>query len=327
MELAQFYPDRISITYKKDYRFGDASINIVNKICNQNSLKNLGKKKTSFSLSRSSIRNIKDSITAMYILSKPHTVKINNKKFIYNFRQSFITLTLPSNQCHSDVVIKQCLDRFLTVLRRNFKVQNYVWKAELQQNKNIHFHLTIDKYIHYNALRYYWNNAINQLNYVDNYSKKMSKLTISEYATMRNKSINEIKDVFMRGVRSGWSHPNSVDVRAVLSGQGISNYLSKYFAKESNDDDDVLRISKFGRVWSRSTSLSKLKFKNKIEFNEIKQYINELLQYPRAVCKKVYDFATVFYIKFELLPKHLTKLFLTMNLGNAKFYDYPLNTT
>lgn len=322
-DLVQFYPNRLSITRRSEYRNGDGALNVINKWCNPKSLKNLNTSKKSVNLSRSSIRNIKDSIMSMYVLSSPRTIKISSKKNIYNFRQSFITLTLPSTQIHTDVEIKVCLDRFLTILRNNFKINNYVWKAELQKNENIHFHLTIDKYISYNALRYYWNQSINRLGYVDRYSDKMQKLSIKDYSILRQKSINEVKNVYMRGVRSNWSTPNSVDVKSVRNNNDVSVYLSKYFAKSDDNNIDENRIVNFGRVWSRSQSLSRLRYRNKIDYNEIKDYIDKLILLKKATYTVIYDYCTVIYLKLSLIPKKMLNQFNIMLFGNAKMYNYP----
>ena len=325
MELAQFYPNRIAITRRKAFNNMDAIKRFENYQSRKVSNNNLTIKKSSYMLSSTSKRLLKDSIMSMYVLSKPRTIYVNQKLSIYNYRMSFITLTLPSKQIHSDKDIKICLDRFLTRLRNDMGIVNYVWKAELQINKNIHFHLTLDKYCSYNSIRYYWNQCINHLGYVDKYSDKMKQLSINQYAILRNKKVEDIKDVYIRGVRCEWNSPNSVDVRSVLASKDISNYLSKYFAKNDDDckDDDILRIASFGRVWSRSQSLSKLKYKNKIDVNEIKSFIDNLIQLP-SLCKKIiYDYATVIYINLESLPKVLYNQYMVMIKGNALMYNYP----
>ena len=215
MYVTQFYPNRIVTTWKKPkdgkqldfkhFRFFKRCI----------STSNLKTKKTSVSLSKSSKRAIRDSINGMYILSTPRTIKLPSNKIIYNYRQSFITMTLPSGQIHSDVEIKKCLNNFLTSLRTSIGVSNYVWKAELQKNENIHFHLVIDKYCSYQAIRHYWNKAINTLGYVDRYAEKMRSLTLTQYAELRQKQAFEVAPAYADGCRSNWSSPNSVDVVSV----------------------------------------------------------------------------------------------------------------
>ena len=229
--------------------------------------------KTSVNLSKHSKKNIRDSIMAMHQLSLPRTVKGANGKFIYNFRQSFITLTLPSEQKHPDTQIKKCLDHFLTNIRRTFKMQNYVWKAELQRNANIHFHISTDTYIPFQAIRYYWLLSIKPLGYVDAYAAKWSNLTLAEYANKRGISLDDARKPYADGVRSRWQSPNCVDVRSVTTAQSASFYLSKYFAKSDDEKIDPDRIAAFGKVWARSQSLSRLAFKNKFSLSEIQDLV------------------------------------------------------
>ena len=62
------------------------------------------------------------------------------------YKLTFITLTLPSKQIHSDNDIKsKCLNQFLIELKKNYGVNRYIWKAEKQENNNIHFHIIADK--------------------------------------------------------------------------------------------------------------------------------------------------------------------------------------
>lgn len=124
------------------------------------------------------------------------------KKFV--FKINFITLTLCAKQAHPDAEITNtCLGNWLDVARKQFKVQNYIWRAEAQGNGNIHFHIVTDCYIHYNDIRRTWNKSIELLGYVSRY-------------------------------KSIWHHdnPNSTDVHSVKHVTRLSSYLSKYMSKE-----------------------------------------------------------------------------------------------
>ena len=318
-DLVQFYPNRITVSPR---RYNDWHTALEKKAGLSRALKNLSRNKTSVNLSASSKKEIRDSIFSMYQLSKPRTIKSANGKMLYNFRQSFVTLTLPSEQMHSDVELKKCLNHFLTNIRRAFKIENYVWKAELQQNANIHFHLSFDKYVHFQAIRYYWLLALKPLGYVDAYARKFSAMSIYDYARYRNISIVEASKPYADGCRSRWQNPNCVDVSAVTTASSVSNYLGKYFAKNDDSNIDASRISAFGKVWARSTSLSRLKYKNKFEFQEIKRFIAQLME-MKAVKRVCYDFSTVYYINFkELAGVHL-RFFQKIITSNADRYLYP----
>jgi len=318
--VVQFYPNRLTVTTHKKPRF-----DVVDKYYNATikKLENLKIKKTSVNLSKNSKKNIRDSIMGMYVLSKPRTVKTPHNKEIYNFRQSFVTLTLPAAQMHSDVEIKGALNHFLTNVRRALKIENYVWKAELQKNENIHFHLSFDKYAHYQAIRYYWLLALKPLGYIDAYSTKFSAMSLAQYAKHRNLTLVAASSAYADGCRSRWRVPNCVDVSSVRTANDVSNYLSKYFAKSDEGDIDPERIAAFGRVWSRSQSLSRLKYKNKFLYSEVKELLASLT--ISKVLKKVsYDFSTVYYINFKKMDGAFKKFFYMLLHSNASRYDYPI---
>lgn len=82
----------------------------------------------------------------------------------------FVTVTLPSDQLHSDAEINRaCLQPFLVMLRRHHGIENYFWRAEAQENGRVHFHILTDRYIGKEDLQVSWNKAVNRLGYVDRY--------------------------------------------------------------------------------------------------------------------------------------------------------------
>lgn len=105
-----------------------------------------------------------------------------SKKHNPNYMCTFLTLTLPAEQTHTDdEIVRHCLNPFLVYARKYFNVKYYIWKKELQQNGNIHFHLVTDKFIDHQALRRAWNRVINKghvtgvknpFDYVDRYTAK-----------------------------------------------------------------------------------------------------------------------------------------------------------
>ena len=137
---------------------------------------------------------------------------------------TFVTLTLPSTQKHDDNKIKRlCLTPFIETLKRKFNVWNYFWRAEAQENGNIHFHLIIDSYIHHEKLRNEWNICINKLNYVDEFEAKF-----------------------------GHRNPNSTDINSLKNVRSVSAYVIKYCCKS-----DGYREIK-GRIHGCSDSIRKL---------------------------------------------------------------------
>lgn len=82
---------------------------------------------------------------------------------------TFMTLTLASEQIHSDNEIKRnCFQPFFTEIAKATKsTVNYVWRAESQHNGNIHFHILFDRYIDIKWARTTWNRLQDRLGYIE----------------------------------------------------------------------------------------------------------------------------------------------------------------
>lgn len=341
-QLLQLYPNRITITpQRQPLEFHKVKFNSqchsFSKAFQDSFHTNFSKKRNSFVLSKASKKKLLDSINTMYFLSPSRKIKMKNDKWIYNYKCSFITLTLPTQQEHTDVEIKKlCLNQFLVEIRKHYNVENYVWKAELQKNENIHFHLIIDQYIDFQALRRRWNRILNKLNYVDRYQQRMSKLSLIEYHNLRNKnnniSFSDSSKAYAKGKSNGWKNPNTVDVKSVHNKRNLATYLSKYVTKDVTKEDaeniDECRQAAFGRSWYRSYSLSAIKYRNKFLADEMKTLISYLESKKEKVLKITGDYFTAFYFAAEELDKSFRAFHKKFIVANAVMYNYPFpNTT
>lgn len=148
------------------------------------------------------------------------------------FTLAFWTLTLSSGQnliSDSDIK-KQLLEPFLRRMRKT-GLKNYIWKAELQKNGNIHFHILTDLFLPYTVIRDCWNNCQNKLHFIDGFQK-------------------------IHGHRD----PNSTDVKSVKSIAGLAPYLAKYFIKpiEKTKQQKLAPVdepARKGKVWDCSLNL------------------------------------------------------------------------
>lgn len=121
----------------------------------------------------------------------------------FGFKINFITLTLASAQVHSDQFIKQrMLEPFLKAMQRKYNASTYIWKAEVQDNGNLHFHITLNTFVHWKWIRLKWNKLQSVYGYLNN-----SKLH------------NPIEET------------NGTDVHSVKSTKNIVAYMAKYFLK------------------------------------------------------------------------------------------------
>ena len=150
--------------------------------------------------SKRSYKRLKLAIDTLIDTAKFKTVFVSSTQKYFRYKVNFITLTLPSLQIHSDdFIVKQILTPFLHAWRNRRPGLLYVWKAETQDNGNIHFHITSNSFYHYKKLREHWNRYLNRLGYVDR-------------ATTKN--------------------PNSTDVHSVSKIKNLSSYLASYLTKK-----------------------------------------------------------------------------------------------
>nr|WP_321356644.1 hypothetical protein [uncultured Draconibacterium sp.] len=195
----------------------------------------------------------------------------------------FFTLTLPSKQVHSDKQIKkECLNQMLTELRADYNVKKYIWKAEKQENGNIHFHILTDTFLPVIEMRDKWNRIINKLGYVYEYSKRMKKMSGAEYTALRiqqytkkhskkpdSREIAKYLKAYDRGCNEKWRNPNSIDIESLKKVKNIGAYIGKYMSKEHKENEKEMnaaqkaemkkRLSVEGRLWYSSGSVSKMK--------------------------------------------------------------------
>ncbi len=140
----------------------------------------------------------------------------SDEKRYVSFKVNFITLTLPSKQEHTDSYI---VANMLKPLLRWWRDKNpsllYIWKAEVQDNGNIHFHLTTNSFIHWRTLRKKWNGIAAKHGYI---------------------------------ARSKSDDPNSTDVHGVRNIKDLAGYITGYVAKK---DLYTKKLKRFHRRYDK----------------------------------------------------------------------------
>lgn len=189
-------------------------------------------------------KRMKKAITLL-LQSTPYQWKehpISGKFFQHKI--SFITLTTPTHEnsyngkwCH-----KHLLEPMIRVLRRRYGMKSYIWKCELQENGQVHYHLTCDVVLNHTKLRDEWN-----------------KLLIA----------NDMLDDFF--LKHGHKNPNSTDIHAVYKVKNLEAYLVKYITKEYQNE-----VALNCKIWDCSKNLKANDyFKIEVDFG-ISQYIRQL---------------------------------------------------
>lgn len=151
-------------------------------------------------VSRKASQRFKAALENLIYTAKWKTVWVRATNSYFRYKVNFITLTLPAPQEHTDnEIVKVCLSPFLENWQKRRPGFLYAWKAEVQDNGNIHFHLITNAFIHYKRLRKLWNKSVEKLGYVS---------------------------------RSSAADPNSTDVHALDNKKDIAGYLVSYLNKK-----------------------------------------------------------------------------------------------
>lgn len=281
-------------------------------------------------ISKKAKENIETAVDWLLYLADEKKSFCNKKGSLFKFKATFITLTLSSEQIHSDNEIKaSLLNQFLIEAKKKWHISNYIWRAESQHNGNIHFHILCDKFVPWAELRYLWNRIQNKLGYTDRYHSNMKSfhrdgfqkrpdLTNNIYHKGRlirkGWSIEDQRKAYKHGIETNWYDPNSTDIHSIKFINDLGRYLSKICSQNLEPVGAELskKINKLkfsgeiadqfrkidGKLWGLSNFLSQCK---KIVI-EVNSNMGEELNNIKSFFKnKVFecDYATVVNVKIE----------------------------
>lgn len=168
-------------------------------------------------------KRMKKAITLL-LQSTPYTYKIHPVSGrTISHKVSFITLTTPTHEnsynakwCH-----KNLLEPMLRILRRKYYMKSYIWKVELQENGQIHYHITADIVINHTSLRDHWNNLVRSHGMLEAFK-----------------------------IKFGHDNPNSTDIHNVQKVNNLEAYLVKYICKEYQNEAKIN-----GKIWDCSQNI------------------------------------------------------------------------
>lgn len=142
----------------------------------------------------------------------------------HKFNIGFITLTIADQGKDTATdVYKKCLAPFLKWFRYR-GLNEYVWKAELQERGTIHYHMAVNEFVHWQLVRDKWNVYQKKAGYLDKFARSHKHF-----------------------------RPNSTDVHAVWKVDNVEAYMLKYMSK---DEDSTIK----GKVWDCSKNLKDGKY-------------------------------------------------------------------
>lgn len=212
----------------------------------------------------------------------------------HDFKISFVTLTVSS----STIMLtakeghKLLLEPLLLWLRRVHGMRSYIWKAELQNRGQIHYHLTSDVFIEHTKLRDKWNEL---------------------------QRINGLLDDYKSA--KGHYNPNSTDIHSVYKVNNLEGYLVKYMSKgghrtkalerwidkykaKFNDGREscvlpknyfkhIINYRTEGKVWDCSMNLKANKYYSTATSGEIEENINLYIANNKATISHHDNFSLI----------------------------------
>lgn len=303
-------------------------------------------------------KKMRKAIEYLYLTAKKTRQLNPTTKKWFDFKASFVTLDLPSAQRHTDNEIKEiCLNQFLVELRDYLMVKNYVWRAEKQQNGNIHFHIILDKFIHWSILQDRWNRITEKLGYVSEYRKNQLEFHKNGFTPrpelytrwdkkkkclVDNWTLEKQKAAYRKGMTENWSKPNSTDVHCLQYIKNVKSYFAKYIMKEVQLPDEPSEFATFeekerynllllkllvqGRIWGCNKDLSNIKGCQLDVDSEISNELNSIIQ--KTNCKRIDEpYYSVFFIdSSQLKCKESPNLFNYFVQYLVKEFHYEYQT-
>lgn len=199
-----------------------------------------------------------------------------SKKFLAFYSISF-PMGLKDDLCY------KLFNTWLTRCRKNSGLQSYLWVAERQKNRTIHFHLLTNDYMPIKIVNSYMAAAI---------------------ATQKKKGIVQLKSVDTEKY-------NGVDVKKVGNDRkALINYLAKYITKNE--------IEFYRLPWHCSRDISRLFTSINFENEESEQYFNQIPRDPKHYTEVKYT--KYFNVAgFKFLPNN--EVFTDLDGVNELIYN------
>lgn len=182
----------------------------------------------------------------------------SKKRYIQNiawsdkvpFRLSFMTLTISQSKevdaQEGHKALKVFLDHFRQKPAKKAiseQIKSYIWKAELQQRGQLHYHITSNTFMHYAEVNRVWNGIQYRRGWLDEY-------------------------------KSAHGHTNapSTEIRAVYKSKNIGGELVKYLSKTGKKDmseygfpETIFEPHINGKVWDCSNDLKMARFTDEMD--------------------------------------------------------------
>jgi len=268
--------------------------------------------KTKGNLSVNSVRKMKFALELLIASSLPKKAFNRKTKKHYTFKINFLTLTLSAHhELLTDKDIKyKMLNSFLTQMKQRHGMRSYVWKAELQRNGQLHFHITSDTYLPWESVREVWNRLQAQNGIIALYRRNMQEWHYYGFKPRKDLykhwPLYAQKRAYATGMKEHWSNPNSTDIHSVQHVNNLTTYMIKYMMKSAYKSEAIE-----GRIFGCSHNLSGV---NKCQFVDMEipsEDMQRIYQSSQINCIE-HDYFTIFPMNPAQFKTHVSGTLLTL---------------
>jgi hypothetical protein len=218
---------------------------------------------------------------------------------------TFVTLTVScSRNLSTTEAYDNLLKPFLGWMRDTKEITTYIWKVEFQERGQVHYHLTIPNFIHYEEVRKKWNSLQHKAGLLNEYAKEHGHFNpnSTDVHSVRKKNIGPymVKEL-----------TKAVDAKK-LKAAGIVNSLVK--AGEIPEDQKEKFVDEYtgielkvdGKVWDCSNNLAgAVYFATPLESWHIKAF--EQMRAADELHEIVDDWWSLIYVKSNSPPPILNE--------------------
>lgn len=227
-------------------------------------------------MSRGAASRMKRAINYLGLISKEKSVYNVEKSYFFKFKQSFITLTLSDKQKHSDHFIKNKLFKnFIDAIRKRYPGISYVWKAETQNNGNLHFHIITDHFIPTFYINSLWNRIQWHYGYMQKYMAKNGHMKAPSCEVRKVKKDKDLSKYMRKYMLKGLSKSTPAEINAKID--SLKNQIAFCTNTEQKQKLEALLITQYrllnelkkrkvmGKLWGCSDNLLLPPYRSEIE--------------------------------------------------------------
>lgn len=257
------------------------------------------KKAYSGGMSQGSRKRLAKSITLMTQAIKPRWIfnPVTKLRDYHTF--SFITLTVASNK---NITARQAYDTLLgafldwmtkTIGDKNPLAKTYIWKAELQQRGQIHYHITTPAFIHHKEIRAKWNELQRKAGLLEDFASQYGHFKPPSTEIKKTRHIRKM-DRYLIKELAKTVDAKKLYARRVVDSLVKAGEIPEEKRKDFEEEYTGGEYKTIGKIWGCSSNLLGVNYYT-CEFTSaherlIEQWVNE-----GKAWQKTEDFFSIIY--------------------------------